>query len=55
MKLKVEALIKLDETRREVSSKNAKLQMKVKNLYDKRTVGISFQTDDLVPMWNARI
>lgn len=55
MQLRVEALIELDETRREAHAKNVKLQMQVKNLYDKIATPINFQVDDLVHMWNVRL
>lgn len=55
MQLRIEDLIRLDETRRESASKNAKLQLQVKNLYDKKTVERRFEPDDLVLIWNVRL
>ncbi|XP_059066393.1 uncharacterized protein LOC131857708 [Cryptomeria japonica] len=55
MQLRIEALMELDEARREASTRKTKLQMQVKNLYDKRTTARIFQVNDLVLMWNGRI
>lgn len=55
MQLSVDALIELDETRREAHARNAKLKMQVKNLYDRRAIVRSFQVNYLVLMWNARL
>lgn len=42
MQLRIEDLITLDETRRESVSENPKLQLQVKNLYDKRVVEMTW-------------
>lgn len=55
MQLRIKDLIKLDETRRESTSRNAKMQLQVKNLYDKKVVERRFELDDLALLWNARL
>lgn len=55
MQLRMEDLIRLDETRRESVARNAKLQLQVKNLYDKKTVDRKFEPSDLVLVWNAKL
>lgn len=53
MQLRIKDLIKLDETRRESTSRNANMQLQVKNLYDKKFVERKFEPNDLVLLWNA--
>ena len=55
MQLRIEDLIRLDEMRRESSARSARLQLKMKNLYDRRAVERKFKLDDLVLLWNARL
>lgn len=55
MQLRMDALTELDETRRDAQRRSAKLQMQVKNLYDKRTTTRNFEKGDLVLLWNARL
>lgn len=55
MKIRLEDLIKLDESRRESLDKNIKSQLQYKNLYDKRTTVRIFNIDDVVLMWNVRL
>jgi hypothetical protein len=54
MQLRMEDIMQLDETRRDTSANNMKLQTKVKHLYDKRETERHFQPDDMVLCWNAR-
>lgn len=50
MKVKLEDLIRLDESRREAHDTNLKSQLKYKNLYDKKTTIRYFKANDLVLM-----
>lgn len=54
MQLRMEDIMQLDETRRNASVNNVKLQTKVKHLYDRRATERNFQPDDMVLCWNAR-
>ena len=55
MQERLDELVGLTETRKEASIRNQKLQLKVKALYDKRTMNKKFENGDLVLMWNVRI
>ena len=55
MQERLDELVELAKTRREASLRNKKLQLKVKTLYDRRTVSKKFESKDLVLMWNTRI
>ena len=55
MQERLDELVGLAETRNEASIRNQKLQLQIKTLYDRRTVGKKFEDGDLVLMWNARI
>lgn len=54
MQLRMEDIMQLDETRRDASTNNVKLQAKVKHLFDKRATERKFHPGDLVLCWNAR-
>lgn len=54
MQHRMEELAELDETRREAHNRNAKLNLQVKNLYDKKSIEIKFEVGSMVLMWNAR-
>ena len=54
MHQRIDELARLVETRKEASTRNMKLQLQTKHLYD-RTVIRKFQPEDLVLMWNARL
>ena len=47
-------ILQLDETRRDASIKNDKLQVQVKPLYDKKELERKFELEDLVLLWKAR-
>ena len=55
MQLRMDDILQLEETRRESSIQNAKLQSQMKHLYDKRTTERKFEIGDIVLMWNARM
>ena len=55
MQERLDELVGLAESRREASLRNQKLQLKIKTLYDRRTISKKFQDGDLVLMWNAEI
>ena len=48
-------ILQLEETRRESSAQNTKLQSQMKNLYEKRTTKRKFEIGDMVLMWNDRL
>ena len=55
MQMRMDDVMKLEETRRDSSDRNAKIQLQMKHLYDKRATKRKFNIGDLVLMWNARI
>ena len=55
MQERMDELVGLTKTRKEASTKNAKLQLHVKLLYDRKTMVKNFGPEDLVLIWNARI
>ena len=55
MQLRMDDILQLEETRRESSILNAKLQSQVKHLYDKQAMERRFEIGDMILMWNARL
>lgn len=55
MRVRMDELIQLDETRRNAHERNEDLQKQCKSLYDRRATQRSFKIDDMVLMWNARL
>ena len=51
----MDELVGLHEHRKDATIKNAKLQHKMKYLYDKEVVDRKFELDDVVLMWNSRL
>ena len=51
---RIDEFVGLAETRKEASTRNQRLQLQMKHLYDKKTVSKKFQANDLVLLWNAR-
>lgn len=54
MQTKMNDILQLDETRREALTKNAKLWVQMKYLYDKKEVERKFDLEDLVLLWNCK-
>lgn len=54
MRMRINDLMQLDETRREEHSINEKLKLQVKDLYDIKTAIKKFEVDGMVLMWNDR-
>ena len=55
MQLRMDEILQLEETRRESSILNVKLQSQMKHLYEKRTIERKFEIGDMILMWNARL
>lgn len=55
MQERMNELVGLDEKRKDASVKNAKLQLQMKHLFDRKIVERKFQVDELVLMWNAQV
>ena len=55
MQMRMDDIMQLEEARRGSSDRNAKIQLQMKHLYDKRATERKFNIGDLVLMWNARI
>uniref|UniRef100_UPI002FCC77E9 hypothetical protein n=1 Tax=Escherichia coli TaxID=562 RepID=UPI002FCC77E9 len=50
MKLRMDDILQLEETRRNSFAQNAKIQSQMKHLYDKRTTKRKFEIGDVVLM-----
>ena len=55
MQERMNELVGLNEHRRDASTKNTKLQLQMKHVFDKKAVERKFEVDETVLMWNARI
>lgn len=55
MRVRMDELIQLEEVRRDAHERNETLRRQCKKLFDKRATHRSFEVDDLVLMWNARL
>lgn len=54
MKHRIDALMEVDEMRRDAQKKNAQLKLQVKKLYEKVSFPIKFEVGNMVLMWNAK-
>lgn len=52
--LRMDDILQLDETRRDASAQNAKLQAQMKYLYDRKASERKFQLEEMVLLWNTR-
>ena len=55
MQERMDELVGLNEHRRNVAARNAKLQMQMKYLYDKKAIDRKFDLDEMTLTWNARM
>lgn len=55
MQVRMDDILQLEQTKREASTRNTKLQLQIKNLYDKKVLSRKFDLEDLVLLWNSRM
>ena len=53
MQIRMDDILQLEETKRNSSDQNVKMQLQMKHLYDKRATERKFNIGDLVLMWNV--